>query len=238
MPIAYSVVIPVKDEENNIGELIEELEIVMNKQKKEWELICIEDGSSDNSLSILSKLKKKKPYLRIVAFEKNFGQSSAFDAGFKHAQGEFIITLDGDRQNDPKDIPNLLTFSNDYDLVCGWRIHRKDSWSKKIISHLANTVRSKLCQDSVHDTGCSLKIYRSSCLRKIKLYNGMHRFLPALFKMEGFRIKEVPVNHRKRLSGQSKYNLFNRFLSPLTDLFAIIWMRRRTLRYTIKKEIP
>lgn len=237
MPIKYSVVIPLKNEESNIVDLINELEPVMNGLNEPWELICVDDGSTDSTLTILIDLLKSKPYLRIIIFKKNYGQSSAFDAGFKSAKGEFVITLDGDRQNDPADIPRLIEAMADSDLVCGYRINRKDPWTKRITSSIANPIRSWICDDGVHDTGCSLKIYRTACLHQIKMYNGMHRFLPALFKIEGLRIKEVPVNHRERLKGTSKYNFLNRSFNTISDLWAVAWMKKRQLRYEIEREI-
>lgn len=149
--------------------------------------------------------------------------------------GEFVITLDGDRQNDPTDIPKLIEAAQSgADLVCGRRAKRKDPLSKKIISKLANFVRSRLCEDGVQDTGCSLKLYRRACLEKIKLYHGMHRFLPALFLIEGFKIVEVPVNHRERVSGKTKYHFFNRSFNTLADLLAVRWMRKRRLVWQIE----
>lgn len=238
MKIQYSVVIPLKNEEDNITDLIKELEPVMVSLKKPWELICVDDGSTDQTLSILNDLLSYKPYLRLLIFKKNYGQSSAFDAGFKTAKGEYVITLDGDRQNDPADIPRLVNAINNHDLVCGARINRKDPWSKKITSLIANFVRRNICDDGVSDTGCSLKVYRTSALRKIKMYNGMHRFLPALFKIEGLRVVEVPVNHRERTKGQTKYNFFNRSFNTIADLVAVRWMKKRQLQYKINKELP
>ncbi len=236
MSLKYSVVIPLNNEEENIIDLVNELEPVMMALNEPWELICIEDGSSDGTLEVLNKLTKEKKYIETLVFTKNFGQSSAFDAGFKAAKGEFVITLDGDRQNDPADIPKLLTCMDQADLVCGHRVNRKDPLSKKITSRLANAVRGLLCEDGVNDTGCSLKVYRSSCLKKIKMFNGMHRFLPALFKIEGFRIKEVPVNHRERTKGVTKYNFFNRSFNTISDMLAVRWMRKRHLHYTIDQD--
>ena len=233
----YSVVIPLKNEESNIQDLIDELEPVMNALHSPWELICVDDGSTDQTLPILKTLAQKKKYLRVLAFSKNYGQSSAFDAGFKAAKGEFVITLDGDRQNDPADIPKFVQAIENSDLVCGHRVNRRDPLSKKLISSMANYVRSRVCQDGMHDTGCSLKIYRTACLKNLKLYHGMHRFLPALFKIEGFRIMEVPVNHRERTKGTSKYNFFNRSFNTISDMLAVSWMRKRHLRYQIQEEI-
>lgn len=236
MNCVYSVVIPLKNEESNIVDLINELEPVMHHLKAPWELICIDDGSTDGTRQILSKLMSQKPYLRTIFFTKNYGQSSAFDAGFKAAKGNFVITLDGDRQNDPNDIPRLLELIGDCDLVCGIRSKRKDSLSKRLTSRLANFVRSRLCDDGVQDTGCSLKVYRRECLQNIKMYQGMHRFLPALFKIEGFRIQQVSVNHRERLKGQSNYNFFNRSFNTIADLFAVRWMQKRHLHYQIESQ--
>jgi dolichol-phosphate mannosyltransferase len=233
----YSVVIPLKNEEENIADLISELEPVMQNLKNPWELICINDGSTDNTLGILAELAKTKPYLRVLNFDRNYGQSCAFDAGFKHARGEWVITLDGDRQNDPADIPKILSFTENHDLICGRRVNRRDPWQKKMISKLANFVRSRICKDDIQDTGCSLKAYRKSCLNHIKMYKGMHRFLPALFKIEGFRIAEVPVNHRERTKGVTKYNFFNRSFNTIADMLAVRWMSKRHLNYRIEKEI-
>lgn len=236
MEIKYSIVVPLKDEEDNIAILINEIEPIMNKTDEPWELICIDDGSKDSTPAILASLKNKKPYLIIVTFKENYGQSSAFDAGFKRAKGEYIITMDGDLQNDPKDIPKFLEKAKDFDMICGRRVNRKDTISKKITSYFANKIRSKICNDGVRDTGCSLKLYRKSCLEKIKLYEGMHRFLPALFNNENFRILEIPVNHRFRKHGKSKYNIFNRSFNTIADMLAVRWMRKRHLQYFTKEE--
>jgi glycosyltransferase involved in cell wall biosynthesis len=230
----YSVVIPLKNEADNIIPLIQELEPVMHNLGCPWELICIDDGSTDATRQILNSLVTQKSYVRPLFFKKNYGQSSAFDAGFKAAKGQFIITLDGDGQNDPKDIPQLVKLIVDCDLVCGIRLKRKDSLTKRLTSKLANFVRNRLCHDGIQDTGCSLKIYRRECLHHIKMYHGMHRFLPALFTIEGFRIRQTPVNHRERLKGKSNYNFFNRSLNTLFDLWAVYWMKKRQLHYQIE----
>lgn len=235
--IKYSVLIPLKDEEGNIADLIQELEPVMNQLNQPWELICVEDGSKDRTKEILLNLAKTKPYLRVIIFAKNYGQSSAFDAGFKAAKGEYVITLDGDRQNDPSDIPKMVKLAENCDLVCGSRVNRQDPVTKKMISKMANQIRSRICGDNVMDTGCSLKVYRTSCLRNIKMYQGMHRFLPALFAIEGFRVKEVPVNHRARTKGVTKYNFFNRSFNTVADMWAVHWMKKRQLRYKVEREI-
>ncbi|CDR34172.1 glycosyltransferase family 2 protein [Criblamydia sequanensis] len=239
MKIKYSLVIPLKNEEGNIEKLIEEIEAVMPALNEPFEVICIDDGSTDSTLQILKNLVLSKKFLKVLVFSNNFGQSSAFDAGFKAAQGQIVITLDGDRQNDPKDIPKLIEAINSgFDLVLGVRQKRKDTFSKRWISKIANKVRSFVCKDGVSDTGCSLKAYRKEALNKIKLFHGMHRFLPALFLMEGLKIKEIKVSHRERASGKTKYHFFNRSLNTVYDMLAVRWMLKRTLVYKIEKELP
>lgn len=235
MSIKYSVVIPMKNEEGNVNPLIKEVEEVMTSLQQPWELICIDDGSTDSTYSLLDGLAQQKSFMQVIAFDRNYGQSSAFDAGFQLARGEFVITLDGDRQNDPADIPYLIQAVSDCDMVCGIRQKRHDPWHKRYISYFANQIRSRVCQDGMRDTGCSLKIYRTACLKKIKMYNGMHRFLPALFTIEGFRIRQVPVSHRERIEGKTKYNFFNRSFNTIADLLAVRWMRKRQLNYKMKK---
>src|SRR3990167_5674612 len=171
----YSVIIPIHNEEDNIVPLVHELEPVMQKLGQPWELICVDDGSTDRSLLTLQELCKERSYMRILSFTRNFGQSSAFAAGFEAARGAFVITLDGDGQNDPADIPILTESIGDYDLIVGWRLHRRDPWTKRATSRLSNWVRSRVCRDQMHDTGCSLKIYRREALKRIKMYKGMHR---------------------------------------------------------------
>jgi len=231
----YSVVVPLKDEESNIEDLVAELKPVMDHIGQPWELICIDDGSTDRTLTILKELQHKTPELRIISFSRNFGQSSAFDAGFRAARGEFVITMDGDRQNDPRDIPKLIGAINGFDLVCGQRTNRQDPWSKRVISKVANAIRSRVCEDGVTDTGCSLKLYRTDCLKNIPLYEGMHRFLPALFLIHGFTVGQVPVNHRERTKGETKYNLLNRSFNTIVDMWAVRWMKSRHLCYEEKQ---
>lgn len=233
--ITYSIIIPLKNEAENIIPLIEEIVPVMKALDRPWELVCIDDGSTDDTLNLLTTLAQDLKQLRLISFEKNFGQSSAFDVGFKNAKGEFVITLDGDRQNDPKDIPKLLKHVQGADLVCGIRTVRKDTWIKKITSKVANFIRQKICGDKAQDTGCSLKVYRRSCLEKIKLYEGLHRFLPALFDIEGFSIIQVPVNHRERWKGKSHYNFLNRSFNTIADMLAVRWMRKRQLHYKVSR---
>lgn len=234
----FSIVIPVKDEEGNLQELFQEIEETMLTVEGSWEAIFIDDGSQDSSLSILKEMASNKKNIKLLSFDKNHGQSSAFACGFAKSLGEFIITMDADRQNDPRDIPQLILAVQDCDLVTGWRVNRRDPLQKRWISKISNRIRKKLLKDGMHDSGCSLKIFRREAVDKIKLFEGMHRFLPALFLIEGYRVKEVPVRHRARERGVTKYHFFNRSIKPFCDLFAVAWMRNRHLNYQIKEELP
>ncbi len=234
--VVYSLVVPFKDEEDSIPFVLPELIDVMQSLDRPWELICINDGSKDFTKSLLKRYSNECAHVRVLNFVQNAGQSAAFDAGFKAARGTWIITMDGDGQNDPSDIPRLLALKEQFDLICGWRVNRKDTLGKRCISKCSNAIRSRLCKDGVHDTGCSLKLFRTSALRSIKLYRGMHRFFPALFRIEGFTVHEIAVNHRPRSKGKSHYNFFNRSIGPFLDLFAVFWMRRRHLTYMIETD--
>jgi len=237
----YSVIIPIYNEAENIASLVDELDWVMHCYEGRWELIFVDDHSNDKTEQVLARIVKKKPYVHVVRLKKNYGQTNAFACGIKHAKGRYIISLDGDGQNDPRDIPLLIETSHKgptrYDLVSGSRQNRQDPWHKRLIGACANSIRRALLHDKTEDTGCSLKIYRKEALDKIALFDGMHRFLPALFQMHGFSTCEVPVHHRKRKRGKSKYSLFNRF-SSLTDLFAVRWMQKRCLSYEIESKKP
>ncbi len=234
--VSYSVLIPLKDEVGNIRELVAELEPIMDSLGEPWELLCVNDGSTDGTSEILEELASERPHMRIVTFKNNYGQSSAFAAGFANARGELVITMDGDRQNDPADIPKLVAAAKDADMVCGIRRRRRDNWWRRIVSRSANMVRRWACQDGMIDNNCSLKVYRRDCLQKIKMFEGMHRFLPALFKIEGFSLKQVHVNHRERVSGRSKYNMLNRGFNTIADLLAVVWMRRRHLGFEVASD--
>ena len=245
--IIYSIVIPLYNEAENVLPLVEELGWVMSTYKNKWELIFVDDGSTDSTFPIITSLIETKDALaarqiRALRLCKNYGQTTAFAAGVRAARGAWIISLDGDGQNDPRDIPLLIETASSipqgYDLVTGRRKSRQDVWYKRILSKTANAIRKKILADNSQDTGCSLKLYKKSALEKITLFHGMHRFLPALFTMEGFAIKEVAVHHRERLRGKSKYHLFNRGISLFFDMLAVAWMKKRRLSYKIDKELP
>jgi glycosyltransferase involved in cell wall biosynthesis len=198
-----------------------------------YELVFVDDGSDDHTAQVLRDLAAKQSEVRLIRFRQNAGQSAALDAGFKEARGLQVVTLDADLQNDPRDIPRLLEMLNDYDVVCGIRQGRQDTWLRRVSSKLANYLRRRVLHDDIIDVGCSLRAYRRHHLRSIKLYNGMHRFLPVLLQIEGCRIGQVPVRHHPRQHGQSKYNVRNRAWRALMDLFAVRWMQSRQLHYEI-----
>lgn len=228
-----SIVVPVYNEKDNIILLMNSIIETMDKTAKEYELLFVNDGSTDGSEQILNDVSAGNSKVRLINLDKNNGLTAAIDAGFRSAQGDVVITLDADLQNDPADIPLLLEKIGDYDMVCGWRHKRDDPWLKLVSSKVANSIRNFMSKEDVKDTGCTLKAYRRECLDKIKLYEGLHRFLPTLFKMEGFSVTEVKVNHHSRRSGKSKFNVRNRVFKSFIDLLAIMWMKNRHLNYKV-----
>ena len=233
-----SVVIPIKDERENLVPLTEQLVKVLDAREESrsapYELIFIDDGSTDGSAEVLDRLAAQYGTVKVCHFDRNYGQSSAFDAGFKRSSGSLVVTIDGDLQNDPADIATLLPFVRTHDLVCGWRKDRHDNFTRKISSRVANAVRSAITGDRVHDTGCSLKIFRRPVIEKMQLFEGMHRFFPALALMHGFTVTEVPVRHYPRAHGISKYGVGNRLFKGLYDLIAVRWMQHRVLKYKFR----
>jgi dolichol-phosphate mannosyltransferase len=233
-----SVVIPIKDERDNLVLLTQQLLKFLKSRDESraapFEILFIDDGSSDGSSDLLDQLAAQHSEVGVIHFDRNYGQSSAFDAGFLRSTGDLVITMDGDLQNDPADIGTLLAYVKDFDLVCGWRTNRHDSAVRKISSRIANAVRSAVTGDRVHDTGCSLKIFRRPVVAKLQMFEGMHRFFPALALMHGFTITEVPVRHHPRTRGVSKYGVGNRLFKSLYDLIAVRWMQQRCLRYRFR----
>ena len=233
-----SVVIPIKDEQDNLPPLTEQLLKVLGTHERSratpFEILYVDDGSTDGSSRLMDTLAAQHPQIRVLHFDRNYGQTSAFAAGFRHAQGELIATLDGDLQLDPADILVLLPLAAQYDLVCGWRKDRHDNLVRKISSRIAYGFRSAVLGDTIHDTGCSLKIFRRAVVEKLQLFEGMHRFFPALARMHGFTLTEAPVRHFPRAHGVSKYGVGNRIWRSLYDLIAVRWMQTRVLRYRLR----
>lgn len=236
-----SIVLPVFNEEENLPILAEELSRVVTDLRSEWAVECVfvDDGSTDRSRERMLEIRERHPELgvRVVALDRNWGLTAAMDAGFRCARGEVVATLDTDLQNDPRDLPSLLAHLDRADVVVGVRVDRRDPFVKRVSSKVANAIRNWATDEDIADTGCSLKVYRRAYLARLKLFNGLHRFLPTLLKMEGARVAQVPVNHRPRRHGQAKYHLWNRLVGPLLDLFAVRWMQKRHLGYRWE-EIP
>ena len=226
---AVSLIVPLFNEEENVLILQSELREALSGL--DYEIVFVDDGSVDRTVERIATA----PHVRVIRFERNTGQSAAIYAGLKAARGATAVLIDGDLQNDPSDIPKLLTeITRGADLVCGYRARRKDSLVKRLTSRIANAVRSRFTKDGVRDTGCTLKAMRRECVSTLIPFKGMHRFIPALIKGAGYRVVEVPVNHRPRRFGQSKYGLGNRALRATIDMFGVRWLLSRRLNYKIR----
>jgi glycosyltransferase involved in cell wall biosynthesis len=235
-----SVVIPVYNEEENLPVLAEEIRAAMAPVEaagRPYEVVLVDDGSTDTSPAVMARLAREDPRIRIVRQRRNSGQSAALDAGVRYARGEIVVTLDADLQNDPADIPRLLERMDGFDVVSGVRAKRRDTWVRRVSSKIANGIRNRVTHESVTDVGCTLRAMRIEYLRRIPVFNGMHRFLPTLLRMEGARVTEVPVNHRPRLHGQPKYNIRNRIFRALADLFGVRWMQTRWVDRRLAEEV-
>jgi len=223
--MSISVVIPVFNEEENIPVLYDKLKRVLESMGKDYEIIFVDDGSTDRTLEILESIQKADGHVIVLSLRRNFGQTAAFAAGFDFARGDIIITMDADLQNDPEDIPKLLEFMKDYDLVSGWRKERKDPFfSRRLPSMIANWLISKVTGVRLHDYGCSLKAYKKDIVKNLRLYGEMHRFIPAVASWYGVRIAEVPVKHYPRFRGKSKYGI-SRTFKVLLDLVTVKFLQ-------------
>jgi len=226
---AVSVVVPVFNEEENVSILQSELRAALSGL--DYEIVFVDDGSTDRSAEKI----ETAPNIRILRFERNTGQSAALYAGIRAARGETIVMIDGDLQNDPADIPRLLEqISRGADLACGYRAKRKDTITKRMTSRIANFVRSRFTKDYVRDTGCTLKAMRRECADALVPFKGMHRFIPALIRGAGHRLVEIPVNHRPRRFGRSKYGFGSRALRATVDMFGVRWLLSRHFNYKIR----
>ena len=221
--VELSVIIPIKNESPNLEALHLEVTAALDPWGRSYEVIVVDDGSTDDSFTVLSRIQAADPRWRVIRFRRNFGQTAAFSAGFAHARGRFIATSDGDLQNDPKDIPAMVARleKDDLDIVCGWRKDRKDAFLSRLLpSMLANRLISWATGVRLHDYGCSLKIFRAEVVKPLKLYGEMHRFIPAIASEQGVQIAEVVVNHRARLHGTSKYGI-SRTIRVVLDLLTV-----------------
>ena len=234
MNVELSVVIPLYNEELNVAPLHAELSAILKSMAVPHEILLIDDGSTDGTFEVLRRIQPNDPRVRVVRFARNFGQTAAFAAGFAYARGQYIVTFDGDLQNDPADIPRLLEIARNHDVVCGWRKDRKDDFlTRSVPSVIANRLIGVVSGVNVHDVGCSLKVFRADVVKPLKLTPGMHRYLPQLASQLGDRVTEVVVNHRPRRFGQSKYGL-SRTFRVASDLFKL----RRLMREAVDARTP
>jgi glycosyltransferase involved in cell wall biosynthesis len=237
--IELSVVIPVYNEEENLPLLWQELQGVLVSLARPFEVIFVDDGSRDRSAEVIRSFRDGDARVRLVRLKANAGETAATDAGFKAARGRLVVTMDADLQNDPHDIPAMLAHLDQWDAVTGWRVNRGagDSVVRRLSSRVANRVRNAISEESIQDSGCTFRAFRRECLRGLMLYRGFHRFIPTLLRMRGYRVIEIPVNHRPRRFGQSKYGIGNRVFVACADLLAVRWMKSRFLNYEIAEDL-
>lgn len=235
-----SIAVPVKDEEDNIRPLVEACRDGLGDLYERTEIIFVDDGSTDQSLARMQELAAEDPHVRWLEFEANCGQSAALDAGFRAARGDYVAMIDADIQNDPADLPAMVEVldGGECDCVCGIRQKRQDSWLRKISSKIGNGTRNWLTRETIQDVGCSIRVFRRELLDGVKMYKGMHRFLPTLLRLEGARIAQIPVRHHPRTRGVTKYGVWNRLFRGLRDIFAVRWMQSRNIDYRIKAQSP
>ena len=235
-PLQLSVVVPAYNEVENTPVLVAELLTALAATGRTWELLLIDDGSADGTGEAMETAAAAEPRIRVLRLARNAGQSAALAAGLVRARGEVIVTLDADLQNDPADIPKLLAALEGADVVSGVRAKRSDTWIRLVSSRIANATRRAALGDSVTDIGCSLKAYRREMLADLPMFVGVHRFLPAMCAFRGARVVEVPVNHRARTMGVSKYGMGNRLWRGIHDLIGVSWLKHRLVRYKVRGE--
>ena len=235
--VDISVLAPAYNERECLGELCRALNETLGGMGKSYEIIIVDDGSTDDSLAVLKGLKGEIAQLRVLSLSRRSGQTAAMEAGFRAARGKYVVTIDADLQNDPADIPAMIELleTDKTDMVNGHRHKRQDSWLRLFSTKVANGVRNMLLHESVADSACSLKAYKREIIPTLKLFDGLHRFLTSMVKMNGFRVMEIPVNHRPRTLGTAKYGMWNRVFRSLRAAFAIRWMQRHTLIYEVKE---
>lgn len=230
-----SLVIPAYNEQENIPVLLQRVGAALAQTNKPFEVIIVDDGSTDSTPKLLEDGMRQYPWLRVLRMAKNGGQSAAFEAGFKAARGQVLATIDADLQNDPEEIPRLLPMLDGYDMVTGWRKDRHDTGFRRFQTRIANRVRNWLSDETIQDSASSLKLYKRHCVEGLKLFNGMHRFFPTLVKMRGYTVLETPVKHSQRFAGTAKYGLRNRAWRAFIDLLAVRWMKKRYLNYEVSE---
>lgn len=238
MPDAISIIVPVFEEADNVQPMAHEVATAFAAVPNDWELVFVDDGSRDATWAKITEAARANPRVRGVRHTRNAGQSAALWTGIQQSNRPLIATLDGDLQNDPADLPRLLQELETCDFACGWRANRQDSWLRKVSSRLARWARSTALNAEFRDTGCALRVFRRAALEGVFGFNGLHRFLPILVAGGGFRVREIPVNHRARVAGVSKYGVWNRLGRGLYDLVAIAWYQRRRFKAVPLERTP
>ncbi len=235
-----SIVVPCHNEEGNLRPLVQALREAVEPTGKTWELILTDDRSTDGSWALIQELAKADPHVRGQRFAQNRGQSAAMFAGMRAARGRYIVTLDADLQNDPRDLPALLKELDRFDCVCGTRVQSRaegDNFVRIASSRIANWVRNKLSGETISDAGCCFRAFKRECVADLKFFKGMHRFLPTLFKIEGFTVTEVPIRHNPRGAGQTHYGVWNRLFASFYDLLAVRWMKQRMFKWHVEETV-
>lgn len=236
MSFELTIIIPVYNEEENLDRVHQEMKQFLPISKKKAKILFVNDGSKDNSQSLIEKICKDDEEFTFISFEENTGLSAAIKAGFDYSYTPWIGYIDADLQTAPEDFNILIEYAGEFDLVTGVRSNRKDSFTKNMSSKIANSIRRAFTNDGMDDTGCPLKIIRTEMAKRIPMFNGLHRFLPAMILLQNGKIKQIPVRHFPRMAGVSKFNLWNRLLGPLQDCFAYLWMKKKYINYSVTKQ--
>ena len=236
MEYEFTIVVPLYNEEPNLLRAEQELDNYIQKALVRTCVLFVNDGSTDKSLDLVKEISDRNEHFKFISFDRNYGLSSAIKAGFDHAITPLIGYIDSDLQTDPDDFNLLLEHVGQYDLVTGVRMNRKDSFTKNISSLMANFIRRSFTQDGMDDTGCPLKVIKADFAKKIPMFKGLHRFLPAMILLQNGKIKQVPVRHYARLAGKPKFHILNRLIGPLVDCFAYLWMRRNYINYKVAQK--
>ena len=236
MSTEFTIIIPIYNEEDNLIRLEETMNQFLSNSIKQTEILLINDGSKDKSLVLIKEICSRNQAFHYISFDKNYGLSAAIKAGFDTVESKWVGYIDADLQTDPEDFNKLLALADQYDLVTGVRADRKDSFVKNMSSKIANSIRRAFTNDGMDDTGCPLKVIDAEKAKKIPMFKGLHRFLPAMILLQNGTVTQVPVKHFPRIAGESKFNLWNRLLGPLMDCFAFVWMKKKYINYKIQEE--
>ncbi|MGI0108071.1 glycosyltransferase [Salinimicrobium sp. WS361] len=236
MKYEFTILVPLYNEEPNLLRVEQELDLYIKKAPVKTCVLFINDGSTDNSLQLVQEISRRNEAFKFISFDRNYGLSSAIKAGFDHADTPLIGYIDSDLQTDPDDFNLLLKHIGEYDLVTGMRTNRKDSVKKNLSSLIANGIRRSFTQDGMDDTGCPLKVIKADYAKRIPMFKGLHRFLPAMVLLQNGRVKQVPVRHYARIAGKAKFHLLNRLAGPLVDCFAFLWMKRSYINYKVAEK--